>query len=181
MTSPIPSVRLMIRLLIIEPPLPREQLPRLCIFNEIGAGRQREDNQAVIAVEKAEPYKILADEAPERIQNKLPEAGAFALLELNLSHHGRKFLDLVDMLIDRIVGIMQQIAGDMLWGAVVVQQVPFVDSVTAPRTFPFVKQAQFAVRIPSAMADPGAAIIGQPVETIPVVLPVALDFEDRFS
>ena len=59
------------------------------------------------SVKKAEPHKVLADEAPERIKDKLQQPGVFPLLKLNLRHDGRKFLDLVEMLVDCIVGIVQ--------------------------------------------------------------------------
>ena len=54
-----------------------------------------------------------------------------------------------------------------------------MNGVAAPLSFAPVKQPQFPVRVPSAMVDPCAAIIGQTIEAIPVLLPVVLDLEDR--
>src|SRR5690606_38551786 len=71
------------------------------------------------------------------------------------------------------VGVMPQITGKMMHGEVVVPHEHLVHVRALPARAPSREEAHLGIGVPSAVAHPGAAVVGEPVEAVHAVEAIA--------
>ncbi len=87
----------------------------------------------------------------------------------------REAVYLVDVVPDTQVGIVMQIAGQMADPAAAVHLYVVVGIDAAPAPLASDPQARLRVRVPAAVPDPFAAVVGQAIKGVPVAAPVSFN------
>ena len=65
------------------------------------------DDQPIKAVEKSQLDKIVTKDPPYRMENDIEIAGSPVFLKVCLGYDGGELIDLLNMFVDRIIGIVQ--------------------------------------------------------------------------
>src|SRR6056297_1477219 len=141
-------------------------------------GRIDADDQSVVTVHKTEPQEIILEKTPNRVQQYTDQPGLPPLLEIGACKDGGELVDLLHVLINRVVGIMQDIAPEMSSRGTAFEDELVMRIEPAPGSSPGIPQPEFPGGIPAGVANPFTTIAGQPVKIVPVMFPVLLHLHD---
>lgn len=122
---------------------------------------------SIKSIQETSPENKPGKKSPAGINQDTEQAGSFTLAEITFCRDGTEFIVLDDMLLQAVIGIMQDIAGQLpgwLWRT----ELHFIMRVdTAPFCQLFIKEPEFAVGVPGSMTDKPATIIGTAVHRVP--------------
>ena len=119
------------------------------------------------SIQETTPEYIPGKKSPAGIKQDAEQAGSFTLAEITFSGDSTEFIVLGDMLFQAVIGIMQDITGQ-LPGWLRGTELNFIMRIdTAPFCQLLIKEPEFAVGIPGPMTDKPATVISTTVHRVP--------------
>ena len=152
------------------------ELPEFGIFQKSVIGGMDGDHQSRQAVQESGMQDIAGKEGGQGAEQDLEEGWFFSLQVHAFCGQRAVAVDLGDMILLVGIGEMEEIAFEGAERRVFDGFERFMDELGVPFRFPPFDQAQFPIRVPTAMANPPAAVVAKPFHPVSVVGKAAFFF-----